>query len=82
MKAVLPLVAMLAAATACRATTPPARNTLPNHQTLTETTMPESGEPSRRAGLELPIPLPPVKYPETRKTDFADTYFGTKVVDP
>ena len=71
MKAALPLLAFLAAASACRATTPPARNTLPRNQALTETTVPEIGDPSRLAGLALPI-IPPVKYPETRKTDFAD----------
>ena len=81
MKAALPLLAFLAAASACRATTPPARNTLPRNQALTETTVPENSDPSRRAGLALPI-IPPVKYPETRKTDFTDTYFGTKVADP
>ena len=81
MKAALPLLAVLAAATACRATTPPARNTLPSHQALTETTMPENSEPSRLTGLAL-LAIPPVKYPESRRSDFTDTYFGTKVPDP
>jgi len=81
MKALLPLLACLAAAPACRATTPPARNTLPTNQALTETTVPETGEPSRKAGLAL-LATPPVKYPTTRRTDFTDTYFGTKVADP
>ena len=49
MKAVFPLLALLTAATACRATSPPDRNTLPRNQALTETTIPETGEPSRRA---------------------------------
>jgi len=41
----------------------------------------ETGEPSHRAGLALPNP-PPVKYPESRPTDFTDTYFGVKIPDP
>ena len=82
MKALLPLLALLTAAAACHATTPPVRNTLPSNQPLTEMPTAETGEPSRRVGLELPLPLPPVKYPETRRTDFTDTYFGTKVPDP
>ena len=60
MKAALPLLAVLAAATACHATTPPTRNTLPSHQALTETTMPENSEPSRLTGLAL-LTIPPVK---------------------
>lgn len=82
MKTALPVVLVLAAATACRATTPPARNTLPSHKPLTEVTVPETGEPSRRAGLEAPTPIPPVKYPVTRRVDHIDDYFGTKVPDP
>jgi hypothetical protein len=54
---------VLAAATACRATSAPARNTLPTHRALTETTVPEKGEPSRpprfdtlqTAPSELPV---------------------------
>ena len=81
MKIVLPIFALLTAASACRATTPADRNTLPRHQTLTEMTTAETGDPSHLTGLALLAP-PPVKYPITRKTDFTDTYFGTKVADP
>ncbi|MBD2766970.1 hypothetical protein IC235_03570 [Hymenobacter sp. BT664] len=48
------LFAALAALAACRASTSPARNSLPRHQPLTETTIPENAEPTRRAGLALP----------------------------
>ena len=72
MKAALPVVLLLATATACRATAPTDRNTLPNNRPVTEATMPETEEPSRKAGLELPAPLPPVKYPATRKVDHVD----------
>lgn len=48
------LLVLLTVATACRTTAPPARNTLPRHQALTETTTSENAEPSRRAGLALP----------------------------
>lgn len=56
MKAVFSRLVLLAlvAATACRATTPPARNTLPRRQPLTEATTPENAEPSRKNGLALP----------------------------
>ncbi|MBR7720066.1 hypothetical protein [Hymenobacter properus] len=56
MKAALrPLVLLAALALpACRASEPPARNTLPRRQPLTEATTPENAEPSRKAGLELP----------------------------
>ena len=55
MKAVLRLLALVAAVSGCRAaTSPPERNTLPRRQPLTEATTPEKGEPSRKAGLELP----------------------------
>ncbi len=49
MKTALRLLGLLvlAAASACRAATAPARNTLPSHRPLTETTVPENGEPSR-----------------------------------
>ena len=59
MKAALPVVVLLATASACRATAPTDRNTLPNHRAVTETTIPETAEPSRKAGLELPAPHPP-----------------------
>ena len=50
-----PLVLLAALALpACRASAPPARNTLPRRQPLTEATTPENAEPSRKAGLELP----------------------------
>ncbi|MBF9222608.1 hypothetical protein [Hymenobacter ruricola] len=54
MKAAFRLLVLLAALPACRATAPPARNTLPRRQPLTEVTTPENAEPSRKAGLELP----------------------------
>ena len=56
MKAAFRLLALLVlvAASACRASSGPARNTLPRRQALTETTIPETAEPSRRAGLALP----------------------------
>lgn len=81
MKPALPILAILAAASACRAVTPPQRNTLPRRQPVTEVTTPENAEPRRLTGLAL-LAYPPVKYPTTRKTDFADTYFGTRVPDP
>jgi len=81
MKALLPILAALTASSACRATSPPELNTLPSHRPITETTVPERSEPRRLAGLEL-LATPPVKYPQTRKTDFTDTYFGVKVADP
>ena len=63
MKASVCLVAVLAAATACRTTAPIDANALPKHRPITEATMPEYGEPSRRAGLELPDTLssPPAR---------------------
>jgi len=56
MKAAFRLLVPLAAfaVSACRASDPPARNTLPRRQPLTEATTPENAEPSRKAGLELP----------------------------
>ncbi|HEX8504566.1 MAG TPA: hypothetical protein VF630_04295 [Hymenobacter sp.] len=45
---------LLVTAAACRATSPPARNTLPRRQPLTEATTPENAEPSRKDGLALP----------------------------
>jgi hypothetical protein len=56
MKAAFSWLLLLAAllATACRASTPPARNTLPRRQPLTEAVTPENAEPSRKSGLELP----------------------------
>ncbi|WP_156176273.1 hypothetical protein [Hymenobacter terrenus] len=54
MKAALPLFTVLVALTACRTTTPPARNTMPRHQALTETTSPETAEPTRQPGPALP----------------------------
>ncbi|WP_310394326.1 hypothetical protein [Hymenobacter sp.] len=54
MKAAVRLLGLWAAATACRATSAPERNTLPRRQPLTEATTPETAEPSRRAGLALP----------------------------
>ncbi|MGI4886299.1 MAG: prolyl oligopeptidase family serine peptidase [Janthinobacterium lividum] len=80
----LVLLGLLGAPAACRATPPP-RNTLPNHQALTEMTVPEFGEPAhaKRPEYVPPIaPKPPVKYPVARKTDQVDDYFGTKVPDP
>ncbi|MBF9238445.1 S9 family peptidase [Hymenobacter sp. BT683] len=81
MKAALPLLAALAAMAACRATTKPERNTLPSNQPLTEMTSPERGEPSRQSGLGVLVPAP-VKYPNTRRADVADNYFGTTIPDP
>jgi len=54
MKAALLLIVVLAAFSACRSTSPQARNTLPRHQALTEMTTPETAEPTRRDGLALP----------------------------
>ena len=81
MKAATPLLVALATLAACRATTKPESNTLPGNQAITEMTTPESGEPSRKAGLAL-IALPPVKYPASRQSTTTDTYFGVKVADP
>ncbi|MFD2719707.1 hypothetical protein ACFST9_13345 [Hymenobacter monticola] len=55
MKAAFRPLVLLAALVlpACRASSPPARNTLPRRQPLTEATTPENAEPSRKAGLEL-----------------------------
>ncbi|MDB5236325.1 MAG: hypothetical protein JWR44_3318 [Hymenobacter sp.] len=47
MKAALSLFALLAAVSGCSVSSPAARNTLPNHRALTETTTPENAEPSR-----------------------------------
>ncbi|WP_236668531.1 hypothetical protein [Hymenobacter rubidus] len=48
MKAALRLLALLATTlSACRATAPAERNTLPRHQPLTEAATPERAEPSR-----------------------------------
>ena len=58
MKASVCLVVTLAAATACRTAAPIDANALPKHRPITEATMPEYGEPSRRAGLELADTLP------------------------
>ncbi|WP_083322474.1 prolyl oligopeptidase family serine peptidase [Hymenobacter lapidarius] len=81
MKAAIPLLGALATLAACRATSKPESNTLPGNQAITEMTTPESGEPSRKAGLAL-IALPPVKYPASRQSTITDTYFGVKVLDP
>lgn len=82
MKHVFPQLALLAVvAAACRVTPPPTSNTLPSHQLVTETTTPEPAAPSHLSDLALSA-LAPVKYPDTRKTDFADTYFGVPVPDP
>jgi prolyl oligopeptidase len=79
MKSYLPLIALLTASSACRATPPPVRNTLPSKTPLTEMTTPEPEAPSRPAATLAP---PPVKYPQTRKSDQVDDYFGTKITDP
>jgi len=81
MKAATPLFAALAALAACRTSTSPARNTLPTHQSTTEMSNAEPGEPRRRAGLTL-LATPPVHYPPTPATDVIDTYFGVAVPDP
>ncbi|WP_035564820.1 prolyl oligopeptidase family serine peptidase [Hymenobacter sp. IS2118] len=81
MKAAIPLLAVVAALAACRATTKPERNTLPSNQPLTEMTSPERGEPSRRTGLAVLVPAP-VKYPTARRAPVTDNYFGTTIPDP
>ena len=64
MKTALRLLGLLvlAAATACRAATAPARNTLPTHRALTETTVPENGEPSRPPRFDT-LQTPPRELP-------------------
>ena len=52
---------VLLLATACRTAELIDRNALPKHRPITEATMPEYGEPSRRAGLELPPAPPPAR---------------------
>jgi predicted component of type VI protein secretion system len=47
MKAALFLFVLVLALSGCSTTSPAARNTLPNHRALTETTTPETAEPSR-----------------------------------
>jgi prolyl oligopeptidase len=81
MKPVLPFLALLAASSACRATNPPAVNTLPSHSAVTEMTTPEPEAPSRLVPVATLAP-PPVKYPQTRKSDHIDDYFGTRIPDP
>ncbi len=81
MKTTFPVLPLLAVCIGCRATSPDTPNTLPTHQALTETTSPELSEPHHLDNLTTYV-CAPVKYPATRKTDFTDTYFGTKVPDP
>ncbi len=82
------LLAALAAASACRATPPPAgadRNAVRGAAPLiAESPTPEPAAPTRAAAPQyvFDAPPPPVKYPTTRKTDHTDSYFGTKVADP
>ena len=56
MKAAFSVLALLAtlALASCRASSGPARNTIPDHRPLTEATTPETAEPSRRDRLALP----------------------------